>query len=178
MEVTNRNDSGTGSFRACVEGTGPRTCIFRVAGLITPLSRVQASNPYLTIACQTAPGEVIIGRPNQTNEGLFISTHDVIVRYCTFSADNKNVLSGPSTGTMNIEIANGDTHDIVFDHVTSRWAGNKEFAIVNNYVGPTNDITVQWSLFYEPSAGHPVGPGNAGPYFRQPRATTSITTCS
>jgi len=163
MEVTNRNDSGTGSFRACVEGTGPRTCIFRVAGLITPLSRVQASNPYLTIACQTAPGEVIIGGPNQTNEGLFISTHDVIVRYCTFSADNKNVLSGPSTGTMNIEIANGDTHDIVFDHVTSRWAGNKEFAIVNNYVGPTNDITVQWSLFYEPSAGHPVGPGNAGP---------------
>jgi Abnormal spindle-like microcephaly-assoc'd, ASPM-SPD-2-Hydin len=163
MEVTNRNDSGTGSLRACIQASGPRTCIFRVAGIITPLSRMQVSNPYLTIACQSAPGEVIIGGPNQTDESLFISTHDVVVRYCTFSADNPNVLSGPGTGTMNIEIANGDTHEIVFDHVTSRWAGNKEFAIVNNYVGPTNNITVQWSLFYEPSAGHPVGPGNAGP---------------
>ncbi len=33
IEVTNTNDSGTGSLRACVMATGPRTCVFRVAGL-------------------------------------------------------------------------------------------------------------------------------------------------
>lgn len=32
MQVTNLNDSGPGSFRACAEGTGPRTCVFRVGG--------------------------------------------------------------------------------------------------------------------------------------------------
>ncbi len=33
IEVTNQNDSGPGSLRACVMASGPRTCIFRVAGL-------------------------------------------------------------------------------------------------------------------------------------------------
>jgi hypothetical protein len=64
FEVTNLNDSGPGSLRACTSANGPRTCIFRVAGIVTPASRYRISNPFLTIACQTAPGEVIIGGPS------------------------------------------------------------------------------------------------------------------
>jgi len=161
MEVTNLNDSGSGSLRDCVEASGPRTCVFRVAGIITPASRLSVSNPFLTIACQTAPGEIIIGGPNIAGESLFISTNDVIVRYCTFSADNINVAAGPDTGTMNIEIANGDNYNIVLDHVTTRWAGNKLWLTLSNYVGPNRLITTQWSMFYEPNANHPVGPGNS-----------------
>jgi hypothetical protein len=160
FEVTNLNDSGAGSLRACTSASGPRTCIFRVAGIITPAAIYRVTNPFLTIACQSAPGEVIIGGPNG-NGSLFITTHDITVRYCTFSADNIHIPAGPSTGTVNIEIANGDNYNIILDHVTSRWAGNKLWITASNYVGPNHLITTQWSMFYEPHANHPVGPGNS-----------------
>jgi hypothetical protein len=161
MEVTNTNDGGDGSLRECVQASGARTCVFRVAGIFTPQSQLRVDSPFLTIACQTAPGEVIIGGPATAQDTLFITTHDVTVRYCTFSADNPSVPSGPDTGTMNVEIANGDNYNIVLDHITSRWAGNKLWATLSNYVGPNRMITTQWSMFYEPHAGHPVGPGTA-----------------
>jgi hypothetical protein len=158
MEVTNTQDSGDGSLRECVSASGARTCVFRVAGIFTPQSQLRVADPFLTIACQTAPGEVIIGGPNTAQDTLFIAAHDVTVRYCTFSADNPSVAAGPSSGTMNVEIANGDNYNIILDHITTRWAGNKLWAALSNYVGPNRLITTQWSLFYEPHAGHPVGP--------------------
>jgi hypothetical protein len=159
IEVTNLNDSGGGSLRNCISQSGPRTCVFRVAGIITPQSMLRLDNPYITIACQTAPGEVIIGGPDSGQDSLFVTTHDVIVRYCTFSSDNINISAGPDTGTMNVEIANGDDYNIIFDHITTRWASNKLWAAVSNYVGPNRLITTQWSMFYEPHVSHPVGPG-------------------
>ena len=181
MEVTTTNDSGSGSLRNCVQASGPRTCVFRVAGVfnITSGDNV-ASNPYLTIACQTAPGEVIIGGPQSNGAALRISTHDVIVRYCTFSPDNVNIGSGPDTGTVGITIVNcggdgtlqgGGCYNIITDHVTTRWSGNKSWITTSNFTpglngngngdGPNHNITVQWHLDYEPHEGHPVGYGTA-----------------
>jgi len=181
MEVTNTNDSGTGSLRACVQSSGPRTCIFRVAGVFNITSGDNyAGNPFLTIACQSAPGEVIIGGPNSSGAALRISTHDVIIRYCTFSPDNANTPSGPDTGTVGITIVNcagdgtltgGGCFNIITDHVTTRWSGNKSWITTSNFTpsvngngngdGPNHSITSQWSLDYEPHEGHPVGFGTA-----------------
>jgi hypothetical protein len=181
MEITNTNDSGTGSLRACVQASGPRTCIFRVAGIFNITSGDNfAGSPYLTIACQSAPGEVIIGGPNSNGASLRISTHDIVMRYCTFSPDNVNTASGPNTGTVGITIANcagngtltgGGCYNIITDHITTRWSGNKSWITTSNFTpamngngngtGPNHSITVQWSLDYEPHEGHPVGFGTA-----------------
>ena len=181
IEVTNNNDSGTGSLRACVMATGPRTCVFRVAGIFPITSAdLRFTSPYLTVAGQTAPGEVILGGPN-TNGALFgVSTHDVILRYVTMSPDNFNTPSGPDTGTTSIWIVNcgsilwpptADTgcYNIMVDHVTTRWSGNKSWITTSNFtptsaqqgVGPNHNITTQWTLDYEPHEGHPVGYGTA-----------------
>src|SRR3546814_5715143 len=54
--VTSLADNGPGTYRACVEASGPRICIFRVSGLIRFTGRPPViRNPYLTIAGQTAP---------------------------------------------------------------------------------------------------------------------------
>jgi hypothetical protein len=180
IEVANLNDSGAGSLRACVTASGPRTCIFRVAGLFPITSAdLRFSSPYLTVAGQTAPGEVILGGPN-TGGALFgVSTHDVILRYVTLSPDNFKTPSGPDTGTTSIWIVNcpgngtktsGGCYNIMIDHVTTRWSGNKSWITTSNFTpgdkngngsGPNHDITTQWSLDYEPHEGHPVGFGTA-----------------
>ena len=180
IEVTNLNDSGAGSLRACVMATGPRTCVFRVAGLFPITSGdLRFSSPFLTVAGQTAPGEVILGGPN-TGGALFgVSTHDVILRYVTLSPDNFNTASGPNTGTTSIWIVNcpgngtkssGGCYNIMIDHVTTRWSGNKSWITTSNFTpggkngngtGPNHEITTQWSLDYEPHEGHPVGYGTA-----------------
>jgi pectate lyase len=180
IEVTNTNDSGAGSLRACVMASGPRTCVFRVAGLFPITSGdLRFSSPFLTVAGQTAPGEVILGGPN-TGGALFgVSTHDVILRYVTLSPDNFSTASGPDTGTTSVWIVNcpgngtkstGGCYNIMIDHVTTRWSGNKSWITTSNFTpggkngngtGPNHDITTQWSLDYEPHQGHPVGFGTA-----------------
>ena len=163
IEVTNLNDSGTGSLRACVEASGPRTCIFRVSGLITSLSRLAVTNPYITIAGQTAPGGgIVLGGYNQQGEQLDVQTHDVIVRYLTYDGNSPRP-TGPDTGTVGFEMANGGStsaYNVVFDHLSGRWVGNKFPVYANDSTGNTHiyNSDWQWCLFYEPNIGHPVGP--------------------
>jgi len=159
MEVTNLSDSGSGSLRACLEASGPRTCVFRVSGLITGKSRMQISNPYITIAGQTAPGGgIVIGGPTQQGEQIFISTHDVVIRYLTYDGNNPTTATGPDGGTVGFELASGNIYNVVLDHLSGRWWGNKPFLALSNDAGNVHDITYQWIMCYEPNAGHPVGP--------------------
>ncbi len=161
--VTNLQDSGGGSLRACVQASGPRTCIFRISGLISSLSRLAVTNPYLTIAGQTAPGGgIVLGGVNQHGEQLDVQTHDVIVRYLTYDGNSPSP-TGPDTGTVGFEMANGSstsTYNNIFDHLSSRWVGNKILIFQNDPSCNTtvHDNTWQWMLVYEPNISHPVGP--------------------
>jgi hypothetical protein len=166
FEVTNLDDHGgscntdrcSGSLRFCLEATGPRTCVFRVSGLIEPQSRLAIGNPYITVAGQTSPGGIVLGGPNQHGEVIFISTHDVIVRYLTYDGNNPDTPTGPDTGTVGFEIASGNTFNIVLDHISARWWGNKAFPVLSNDAGNGHNLTFQWILAYEPDHRHPVGP--------------------
>ncbi len=174
------------SYRQCyVNGTGPRNCIFRVAGIVqVTAGDMRTFNPFVTVSGQSAPGEVILGGPNTNGMVGGVSTHDVIFRYVVMSPDNFSTASGPDSGTTSVDIVNCSSitqslppappttsgcYNIILDHVTLRWSGNKSWITTSNFtptstvagVGPNHNLTVQWTLDYEPHEGHPVGWGTA-----------------
>jgi len=86
LEVTNLEDYDPtkgdkpipGSFRAAVEASGPRTIVFRTSGLIRLKRPCAVTNPYCTVAGQTAPGDGVCLA--NYSSGAY-GTHDVIIRF-------------------------------------------------------------------------------------------------
>ena len=88
IEVTNLSDSGPGSLRAAIGATGSRIVIFRVAGTVNLESSLVITNPYITIAGQTAPGMGITLRVSNSKVDALIKieTHDVVIRFLSLRA--------------------------------------------------------------------------------------------
>ena len=121
IEVTNLLDYDAtlgeavipGSYRAAIEATGPRTVVFRVSGLIK-LKRpctINATNGYITIAGQTAPGDGIC--LSQWRAGLTSCT-DVIMRFirCRLGDFSQQAMDG---------IGLGNSNNSIIDHCSISW---------------------------------------------------------
>lgn len=143
IEVTNLNDSGSGSLRAAVGAEGKRIVIFRVAGTIELESSLIITSPYITIAGQTAPGEGITlrGMSSQVEALINIQTHDVLVRFLKLRA------GPPSAGDGMMIMADDahDTYNVVIDHNSMSWAVNRNLATWYD----VHDISIQWNIFSE-----------------------------
>ena len=141
--VTSLDDSGPGSLRACMNEVGPRVCVFRIGGVIRFTGQPPIiSNPYITIAGQTAPGGGITlahGGGKLGRTPLIIkNTHDVIIRQLRVRNDR----IGTERGSEDAITIEGSEYVIV-DHVSTSWARDEQ---VNGYAD--NDfITVSNSIF-------------------------------
>jgi pectate lyase len=191
--VTNTNDSGPGSLRACVQATGPRTCVFRTGGSISLLSTLTISNPYLTIAGQTAPGGGIqIRGPSGTsaasNPAFFITTHDVVVQYLRVrrghNAGEVCNQSPWSCGANIVILSNTSAHDpynIVLDHVSSEWSNYEALILLggNSATRYPRSVTVSNSILGETLGGAGqttvvAGSGYSGQGSRAPDGMTDV----
>jgi hypothetical protein len=151
-EVTNLNDSGSGSLRDCIDATGPRICIFKVGGSIPLSSGLTIKNPYITIAGQTAPGGGITLKPAGSTSGTLINvqTHDVIIRY---------IASRPGPGGMNNAILiaknNMPLYNIIVDHSSFSWATDEVFTTWYRVY----NTSIQWNIVSEglDCSTHPKG---------------------
>lgn len=143
--VTNTNDAGNGSLRAACEASGARIVVFKVSGLISLKSRINISNPFITIAGQTAPGDGICLRGGQ----LSVNTHDVIIRYIRSRAgDNSDYDSGINPDNRDcFEIQNESSppYNVIFDHCSATWGIDETMSTWY----PCKDITIQWCLIGE-----------------------------
>lgn len=132
-EVTNLNDAGSGSLRAAVNASGPRTVVFSVSGTIDLQSNLDINNPYITIAGQTAPGDGICIK----RYPIMIRTNEVIIRYIRVRLGNE---SGEDTDA----ISSRYNENIIIDHVSASWSIDECVSIYHN-----DKVTVQWCLISE-----------------------------
>ncbi|MDB5713868.1 MAG: pectate lyase [Sphingomonadales bacterium] len=138
-------DGGPGSLRACIVAAGPRVCVFRVAGVIRFTSGPPIiTNPYITIAGQTAPGGGITlahgGGANGLTPLLIKNSHDVIVRDIRVRPD---IMGLHREGQDGITIES--SKDVIIDHVSTSWALDENI----NTFADVDRVTISWSIFAE-----------------------------
>jgi len=139
VAVTNLNDSGPGSLREAVTNdVGPRTIVFNVSGLIQLTSRLVSSQPYVTIAGQTAPGKGITIRAAPFG----ITGNDNVVQNIRVRLGAGQTFDG-----MGLTGAN---HSII-DHCSISWTIDESFSSRG-----AHNITLQRTLISEAlnAAGH------------------------
>jgi pectate lyase len=163
IEVTNLNDSGPGSLRAAVAAVGARTIVFRVGGTIALNAPITVSNPYLTIAGQTAPGGGVCLR-NGSNKRpcLIVTTHDVIIRFVRMRPGVGGA-TFPNDTVRGLTITNSGTavpYNVVVDHCSMSWGIDTDATVG----GTAHDITVQWCIVSEglKNSVHLEGPHSRG----------------
>jgi pectate lyase len=160
LVVSTLADAGPGSFREAVTADGPRTVVFAVGGLITLTSSIVVTQPYLTIAGQTATGDGICLRGDEVS----IRTHDVVVRYLRSRPGD---LAGKEVDAINVM---GDSHDVVIDHASATWAVDENLSASGAIV----NVTIQWCLIAE-GLNHSVHSKGAHGYGSLVRAVGGVT---
>ena len=89
-KVTNLNADGAGSLKACIDASGPRTCVFEVSGAIRITSDLTIRNGQLRIAGQTAPSPGIMIR----GAAIKITASDVLIQHIRVRTGRRPQRSG------------------------------------------------------------------------------------
>ena len=85
IKVTNLNSSGPGSLQSACEMAEPRIVVFDVSGVIT--GDIVITEPYITIAGQSAPGAGITIRGMLSTLAKKDRVHDVVARFLRVRPD-------------------------------------------------------------------------------------------
>lgn len=119
LKVTNLNRNGPGSLAAALAHSGPRIVVFEVAGVIDlERTNLDISQPYLTIAGETAPAPGI----TLIKGGLRIISHDVIVRHLHIRPGDAGLPKRAGWDTDGIAVTGKDACNVLIEHNSISWA--------------------------------------------------------
>jgi len=143
-----------GSLRAAVTASGRRMVIFRVSGTIMLKDKLVVTEPFVTIAGQSAPGDGICLR--NCSMAIGDAEHpvrDVIVRHLRVRPGPDGPQHYNDVDAISVEHAN----NVIIDHCSLSWDVDETLTIKaawwnthgKEYFQATHDITVQWCILSE-----------------------------
>ncbi|MCC9603609.1 hypothetical protein LOC67_23920 [Stieleria sp. JC731] len=138
-------DSGQGSLREALAAKGPRTVVFSVGGVIEATSNFVVSEPFVTIAGQTAPSPGI----TLAGAGLSIRTHDVLAQHIAIRIGDGAGHKPEDRDAVQVigsEDGKTDVFNVVIDHVSMSWAIDEGFS---TWYKGVRDVTVSHCLIAE-----------------------------
>ena len=162
VEVTTLASKGPGSFLEALLTKGPRIVVFRVGGIITLEQIASVTEPFLTVAGQTAPGDGVL----VNGAGLAIFTHDILIQHVRFRPGTAVLKPAEAQDNDAITILGRtsgqglDAFNVVLDHVSLGWSEDEVFSTYFE----AHDVTVSWSVIAEGLASprHNKGAHSAG----------------
>jgi hypothetical protein len=124
IRVTNLNSEGPGSFREAAETKGPRIIVFEVGGVID-LDRktIKITEPYLTIAGQTAPSPGI----TFIRGGFDIGAHDVVMQHIRVKVGEAGAPKKSGWEEDSLSTVAG-AYNVIVDHCTMTWATDEDLS--------------------------------------------------
>jgi pectate lyase len=130
IHVTNLNDSGAGSLRACAEGSGQRTCVFDVRGTISPRTPINITDDNVHISGPRDGGVSIsggsMGRDITDSALIRIAASNVRVDYLSLTPGDGG-LANMQEAKRGIAIRDGS--DIIVDHMRIRGGQDSLFEV-------------------------------------------------
>ncbi|MCO6430280.1 MAG: hypothetical protein J5J00_05415 [Deltaproteobacteria bacterium] len=157
--VTNLNDTGGGSLRACATASGPRVCIFETSGRIHLSTDIKIRQPYLTIAGQTAPSPGIM----ITGASIRVESHNVLIQHLEIRPGDGSGSNPESRDGITVGINSSSTraYKVFLDHLSISWGIDEN---TSTYHESTHDVTYSHCIISEAlnNSIHPEGKHGAG----------------
>ncbi|MGI5818912.1 MAG: SUMF1/EgtB/PvdO family nonheme iron enzyme [Armatimonadota bacterium] len=172
IEVTTLEPRGPGSLDEALRAEGPRIVVFRVAGTIDMQGGLSITQPFITVAGQTAPGDGIC----LTNGTLRISTNNVILRHLRVRPGDHPTGGDPENRDCIVVAGDADrVHDVIIDHCSFSWGIDEN---VSTWYAPKR-VTIQWSITSESlfDSLHPKGRHGMGMILGSEENTVSVHHC-